>query len=655
MAGLELPDLISSIFNANAKPGQPMSLEALQSRRRIAEAIMAGRRKDPYPKNLGEGLTYLGESIADKAQLDRLDEEDQKLAALQPGKRDAATGPLPGTAIAPPQPVVTPPPPPPPQPVVTSAPPPPAAVRPAPTPTVGPGFPEVAGGNAPAGFRPEPGLNAGNLMDSIQFRSDQGDPPLGMQPQPPAPESPTFPPPDSQLNRRRAPGPQTGLDPRSAVAQALLAQRGAIPPGPTEAATPAGSPPVTTAALGGAPDVATDAPAPEATRLAQAPSFADRFGDTANPPTVTDIRPMPGYDPAKEPIRQPRNLPFPDIGPEARRPPLLPQSDTELRLRALMVDPHATTQTRVWAEQQLKLHEAYREKQQAQQQEDYTHERGKRDELVKAQREYNLGEDKRVMDYHISALDAKIKQATIANQPVEAEKLSYERDKLRQEAAAGQLRIVGDNLLSFDERSKKWVDVTPAKAAEDITLPEGDKKEIKFFTRAIGARHQFGDLTSLTRYVDVRTGQLPDALWGNYLVSDQYRMDRSAAYTWVAAVLRDESGALIGKKEQDDKFREYFPQPGDKLADIENKARRRAVEEYSFYAGLTGKARPAADKVIEDFNKYSYERNAEKPAIKFTDPADIARRVRSGELQQGRRIEMPDGTLRPVARKTGLH
>ena len=443
MAGLELPDLISSIFNANAKPGQPMSLEALQSRRRIAEAIMAGRRKDPYPKNLGEGLTYLGESIADKAQLDRLDEEDQKLAALQPGKRDAgdraAAGNSDSAAAAGCDA---------PSAAATSAgcdisAAPPAAVRPAPTPTVGPGFPEAAGGNAPAGFRPEPGLNAGNLMDSIQFRSDQGDPPLGMQPQPPAPESPTFPPPDSQLNRRRAPGPADG--PRSP--QCGSASPAGAARAPYHRALPRRRPQQGRRRLLQPPLVEhlTSRPMP---RLLKPHAWRRRRHSRTASATPPTRRPSPISGRCRA-TTLPRSrygsratCRFPDIGPEARRPPPLPQSDTELRLRASWSTRTQRRRRGSGPRQQLKLHEAYREKQQAQQQEDYTHERGKRDELVKAQREYNLGEDKRVMDYHISALDAKIKQATIANQPVEAEKLSYERDKLRR---GGRRRSASDS------------------------------------------------------------------------------------------------------------------------------------------------------------------------------------------------------------------
>jgi hypothetical protein len=65
----------SYIFNANAKPGEPLSYEALQSRRRIAEALMG--KRSPFPKTFGEGLTYAGERIADVINARNLAEQER--------------------------------------------------------------------------------------------------------------------------------------------------------------------------------------------------------------------------------------------------------------------------------------------------------------------------------------------------------------------------------------------------------------------------------------------------------------------------------------------------------------------------------------------------------------------------------------------------
>jgi hypothetical protein len=64
-------------FNAN----EPLSYEALQTRRKIAEQ-MAGRRAQPYPKNVGEGIFSAADSLADAYGQKSL---EAKLAAYEKG------------------------------------------------------------------------------------------------------------------------------------------------------------------------------------------------------------------------------------------------------------------------------------------------------------------------------------------------------------------------------------------------------------------------------------------------------------------------------------------------------------------------------------------------------------------------------------------
>ena len=64
-----------SFFFADAKPEDPRSYASLQTRRRIAEQL-AGKRMG-FPKTIGEGLTYLGESLAERRMLDDLDRREQ--------------------------------------------------------------------------------------------------------------------------------------------------------------------------------------------------------------------------------------------------------------------------------------------------------------------------------------------------------------------------------------------------------------------------------------------------------------------------------------------------------------------------------------------------------------------------------------------------
>jgi hypothetical protein len=76
-----VPDAVKSFFYPT-KPGEPLTYEAIQTRRKMAEAIMARRRGTP-PKNIGEGLTALGEGIGDRATLNDLDRREAGLQATR--------------------------------------------------------------------------------------------------------------------------------------------------------------------------------------------------------------------------------------------------------------------------------------------------------------------------------------------------------------------------------------------------------------------------------------------------------------------------------------------------------------------------------------------------------------------------------------------
>jgi ribosomal protein L7/L12 len=90
----------TSFFFANAKPGEPLSYGALQTRRKIAEQLMG--KRSPFPKTFGEGLTYLGESIGDVMQMRGLDAAEKQQAAYEANVLRGGP-PLPGsenTAVA---------------------------------------------------------------------------------------------------------------------------------------------------------------------------------------------------------------------------------------------------------------------------------------------------------------------------------------------------------------------------------------------------------------------------------------------------------------------------------------------------------------------------------------------------------------------------
>jgi hypothetical protein len=87
----------TSFFLANAPPDNPLSYEALQMRRKIAETLLG--KRSPFPKNLGEGLTYAGEKISDIAQLRAIDRADSERAAML--QKQANELALPGMGVTP--------------------------------------------------------------------------------------------------------------------------------------------------------------------------------------------------------------------------------------------------------------------------------------------------------------------------------------------------------------------------------------------------------------------------------------------------------------------------------------------------------------------------------------------------------------------------
>jgi hypothetical protein len=99
------PFNVGSFFFANAAKNSPLSYEALQTRRKIAESLLGRRSQLPFPKTLGEGLTYASKELADAyenrqtlADLEQRDREFQQGASQLP---IPGAGPVPPTAAPP--------------------------------------------------------------------------------------------------------------------------------------------------------------------------------------------------------------------------------------------------------------------------------------------------------------------------------------------------------------------------------------------------------------------------------------------------------------------------------------------------------------------------------------------------------------------------
>ena len=98
-------NFLSYIFNANAPAGAPTSYAALDTRRKIALAMMMRERKG-YPKNIGEGLTAIGDALGERGAMNALAQQeaaDQKqswrTSGGHPARSRRASGPAKPTSL----------------------------------------------------------------------------------------------------------------------------------------------------------------------------------------------------------------------------------------------------------------------------------------------------------------------------------------------------------------------------------------------------------------------------------------------------------------------------------------------------------------------------------------------------------------------------
>lgn len=113
----------------------------------------------------------------------------------------------------------------------------------------------------------------------------------------------------------------------------------------------------------------------------------------------------------------------------------------------------------------------------------------------------------------------------------------------------------------------------------DKPLTESESKIFQFTRRADAAAKTLQGLEtegtrSISRFFDTK---VPG---GNYLVGEDFQKFAQAKREFINALLRRESGAVIGKEEEDNFDKQYMPMPGDAKSVIEQKrvARMRAIQ-----------------------------------------------------------------------------
>jgi len=133
-------------------------------------------------------------------------------------------------------------------------------------------------------------------------------------------------------------------------------------------------------------------------------------------------------------------------------------------------------------------------------------------------------------------------------------------------------------------RADGKVDILPApKMVEGKDLTEGQSNSLGFASRMVLNEGTINDVVSR----GYRPGGLTEfGFTPERLRSDDRKTYDAAKENWIAAALRKESGAAIGKDEYSAADRQYFPQPGDSDKVLKQKATLRSTVFKSMKAGI---------------------------------------------------------------------
>lgn len=135
--------------------------------------------------------------------------------------------------------------------------------------------------------------------------------------------------------------------------------------------------------------------------------------------------------------------------------------------------------------------------------------------------------------------------------------------------------------IELEMQKQKELDI---KRQEPMNLEQG--KVATFSDRLLDANKQLEDLVSAQTSLYNR-GASGVPIFGNYLTDSDYQKAAQAERNFINAVLRRESGAVISEEEFANARQQYFPQPGDTEAVIQQKEqnRRTVIDGFTREAG----------------------------------------------------------------------
>lgn len=669
MAGVEdyLPGPLRSYFYGNAPADSPLSYNALQTRRKIAEQLMG--RRSPFPKTIGEGLTYVGEAIGDRMQLADLDRREQAQDA-----RDRAFGT--GGPTQPPISIreaaesgVT-----------------PSAVQAAGTPT--------AVGGGPVAITPEPGTGREpftftaadvNPMDAAAIARPPAAPSTyrqaAVRPDPArseaVAESPLIGsleggamkdvPPDMMspsMLGGEVPRGNAGLQP--IISAREFERRDVVNPA-TGARVIAGQmSPSMGRAYGALPTEAgpgrlreiaqAGGAATPATATAQAPSemFSPVPTTQAAPTVLSEVRKAPAAPlPSQEPIPEAaKSLIHPHPGAEPLRPDI-PQPTARMQyLLGGIRNPYLSPERKAEAKDEYDRIAAQLKQQYEARVDDYKNKLTQYQHRLTKHEESVVNLPKAEQEERLRRLSIQKEIAERNNDPLTAEKLRLEIEtarlaqiKTRQEIGKPEGIDVGGGRLERDvspEGVRGPYAVPPGAPAPEVKYTEQQAKAAEFVNRVtpdLRRLEQLGNGKVLAVSPFSAAGsRLPGV--GNVAMTDDYRQAMNAQLNWGAAFLTHVSGAAVSTSEASRNLPAFLVQLGDNDRDIAEKAERRRI-----YTEAIGKATGSAGRELIDKANADY---LTAQAEKAKEPVRISSPDEARSLPPGRRLILPDGSVGQV-------
>jgi hypothetical protein len=521
----DVTEPIRSFFYPGQKSG-PLSYEALQMRRKIAEAIMG--RRNPYPKNIGEGLAAVGEAIGDRAYMDRLSDDEKTSLDAQSGLRKLSEDTAGFRTDAPDSDLLT---------GGTVAPP----LRPAPPPAAAP-----ASYSMPPPPPPAPPQSRPNLTET------------GMEP---VTITPALTPDVNRFGQPNKPPParpQSQITPlvnRDQLAMADMARQGVASPDPMAAQAPVPGPTI--------PIAATDEGDPR-TAMAQAPY--------ANPVTETDIRLAPpgGSQPSREPIPPASEQYMEPPGPRPAMPRPVGPSPAQTEWERRATSPYADQATREFATRKFQEQEGVRKELDARRyqawQGDLTRWEAKALAYEKHTRE---------------AEDRRIKQQK-ERQDIEAGRGTIAESRRKLAMPETFMSDGGQFERKFDPVTETLgpAELVPGSPKPKVQEPtEGQAGAIQFVLRVqrdldkADTEMNFGKALTDRREAAINA-MLPRGI-ANTMLSDKYKNARDNYGNFMSAMLNRVSGASVTQSEDLRNSPAFIPEAGDSDERLRVKAQRR--------------------------------------------------------------------------------